>query len=285
VRITPWGGFGTVSGQAPIGYSRNTVVPARGLGYVAAVGCEVGALEGTSSMQRILVVEDDAATRDLVAQYLSEYKFQVSLATTSAEAEKQLAEEVVDLVVLDLNLPDQDGLNLARKLREHSSIPIVMLTGRIEEVDRVLGLELGADDYITKPFSPRELLARIRAVLRRAQGSKSGTRREAGLRAYRFAGWELRTGTRKLVSPEGKSIQLTSGEFSLLVAFVQAPRQILSRDQLLEATRLYDDVYDRSIDVQILRLRRKLEVNPAEPRLIKTERRVGYYLDVDVETA
>jgi DNA-binding response OmpR family regulator len=160
-----------------------------------------------------------------------------------------------------------------------------MLTGRIEEVDRVLGLELGADDYITKPFSPRELLARIRAVLRRTQGSKTGARREAGLRAYRFAGWELRTGTRKLVSPEGKSIQLTSGEFSLLVAFVQAPRQILSRDQLLEATRLYDDVYDRSIDVQILRLRRKLEVNPAEPTLIKTERRAGYYLDVDVETA
>jgi len=211
----------------------------------------------------------------------------VSVATTSAEAERQLAEEVVDLVVLDLNLPDQDGLNLARRLREQSSVPIVMLTGRIDEVDRVLGLELGADDYITKPFSPRELLARIRAVLRRTQGAKTAGagRRDAGLRAYRFAGWELRTGTRKLISPEGKSIQLTSGEFSLLVAFVQAPRQILSRDQLLEATRLYDDVYDRSIDVQILRLRRKLEVNPTEPTLIKTERRAGYYLDVDVETA
>jgi len=234
-------------------------------------------------MQRILVVEDDAATRDLVAQYLSEYKFQVSLATTSAEAEKQLAEEVVDLVVLDLNLPDQDGLNLARKLREHSSIPIVMLTGRIEEVDRVLGLELGADDYITKPFSPRELLARIRAVLRRTLGSKPGARRDAGLRAYRFAGWELRTGTRKLVSPAGKNIQLTSGEFSLLVAFVQAPRQILSRDQLLEATRLYDDVYDRSIDVQILRLRRKLESNPSRPDLIKTERGAGYFFNARVE--
>ena len=236
-------------------------------------------------MQRILVVEDDAATRDLVAQYLGDYKFRVSLAATSAEAEKQLAEEVVDLVVLDLNLPDQDGLNLARRLRDQSSIPIVMLTGRVEEVDRVLGLELGADDYVTKPFSPRELLARIRAVLRRTQGAKSGSRRESELRAYRFAGWELRMGTRKLVSPAGKSIPLTSGEFSLLAAFVKAPRQILSRDQLLEATRLYDDVYDRSIDVQILRLRRKIEANPAEPKIIKTERRAGYYLDVDVETA
>jgi DNA-binding response OmpR family regulator len=236
-------------------------------------------------MQRILVVEDDAATRDLVAQYLGDYKFRVSLAATSAEAEKQLAEEVVDLVVLDLNLPDQDGLNFARRLRDQSSIPIVILTGRAEEVDRVLGLELGADDYVTKPFSPRELLARIRAVLRRTQGTKPGGRREGELRAYRFAGWELRMGTRKLVSPEGKSIQLTSGEFSLLAAFVKVPRQILSRDQLLEATRLYDDVYDRSIDVQILRLRRKIEANPAEPKIIKTERGAGYYLDVDVETA
>ena len=125
-------------------------------------------------MPHILVVEDDAATRDLVEQYLGDYKFRVTAAATAAEAEQRLAEEVVDLVVLDLNLPDQDGLTLARKLREHSSIPIVMLTGRVDEVDRVLGLELGADDYVTKPFSPRELLARIRAVLRRTQSAPPG---------------------------------------------------------------------------------------------------------------
>jgi DNA-binding response OmpR family regulator len=143
-------------------------------------------------------------------------------------------------------------------------------------------LELGADDYLTKPFSPRELLARIRAVLRRAQAGRA-ERRNTELRAYRFAGWELRTGTRRLISPEGKDVTLTSGEFSLLVAFLKAPRQVLSRDRLLEATRLYDDVYDRSIDVQILRLRRKIERDPAEPSLIRTERGAGYYFDCEVE--
>jgi DNA-binding response OmpR family regulator len=234
-------------------------------------------------MPHILVVEDDAATRDLLAQYLGDYKFQVSLAATAAEGERQLTEEVVDLVVLDLNLPDGDGLALARKLRDNSSIPIVILTGRADEVDRVVGLELGADDYVTKPFSPRELLARVRAVLRRAQ-STPASRREQALRAYRFAGWELRMGTRRLISPEGNAVQLSSGEFSLLAAFLKSPRQILSRDQLLEATRLYDDVYDRSIDVQILRLRRKIEADPAEPKLIRTERGAGYFFDADVET-
>jgi len=235
-------------------------------------------------MPHILVVEDDPATRELLAQYLSDYKFQVSLAATAAEGERRLTEEVVDLVVLDLNLPDGDGLALARKLRDGSNIPIVILTGRADEVDRVVGLELGADDYVTKPFSPRELLARVRAVLRRAQATPA-SRREHALRAYRFAGWELRMGTRRLISPEGKAVQLSSGEFSLLAAFLKAPRQILSRDQLLEATRLYDDVYDRSIDVQILRLRRKIEADPAEPKLIRTERGAGYYFDADVETA
>ena len=178
-------------------------------------------------MPHILVVEDDAATRDLLEQYLADYKFRVTAAATAAEAEKRLAEEVVDLVVLDLNLPDGDGLALARKLRDTSSIPIVILTGRADEVDRVLGLELGADDYVTKPFSPRELLARMRAVLRRAQGAPAG-RRVQELRAYRFAGWELRMGTRKLISPDGKSVQLSSGEFSLLAAFLKSPRQILT---------------------------------------------------------
>jgi two-component system, OmpR family, response regulator len=234
--------------------------------------------------EHILVVEDDRPTRDLIARYLIDNHFRVSTAVTGAQGENALGAEAVDLVVLDLNLPDQDGLMLAKKLLAERDIPIVILTGRSEEMDRVLGLELGADDYVTKPFSPRELLARIRAVLRRAQG-KPGSRRAQALRIYRFAGFELRSGTRKLISPEGREVELTGGEFSLLVALLNTPRQILSRDQLLEGSRMYDDVYDRSIDVQILRLRRKLEVNPSEPRLIRTERGAGYYLDCEVEVS
>jgi two-component system, OmpR family, response regulator len=232
--------------------------------------------------EHILVVEDDRPTRDLIARYLTDNHFRVSTAVTGAEGEGALARDSVDLVVLDLNLPDQDGLMLAKRLLAERDIPIVILTGRTEEMDRVLGLELGADDYVTKPFSPRELLARIRAVLRRTQG-KPGSRRAQTLRVYRFAGFELRSGTRKLISPGGNEVELTGGEFSLLVAFLNSPRQILSRDQLLEGSRLYDDVYDRSIDVQILRLRRKIESNPSEPQLIRTERGAGYYLDCDVE--
>jgi two-component system, OmpR family, response regulator len=232
--------------------------------------------------QHILVVEDDRATRELISQYLSDNHFQVSTVPTGVEAEQALEAGAVDLVILDLNLPDQDGLLLAKRLLAERDLPIVMLTGRTDEVDRVVGLEIGADDYVTKPFSPRELLARVRAVLRRAQG-RAASRREQGLRVYRFAGFELRTGTRKLVSPEGNELDLTSGEFSLLAAFLKAPQQILSRDQLLEASRMYDDVYDRSIDVQILRLRRKIERDPSRPTLIKTERGAGYLLDASVD--
>lgn len=234
--------------------------------------------------EHILVVEDDRPTRDLIARYLTDNHFRVSTAVTGAQGESALGGDPVDLVVLDLNLPDQDGLMLAKRLLAEHDIPIVILTGRIEEMDRVLGLELGADDYVSKPFSPRELLARIRAVLRRTQG-KPGSRRAQALRVYRFAGFELRSGTRKLISPVGREVELTGGEFSLLVAFLNAPKQILSRDQLLEGSRMYDDVYDRSIDVQILRLRRKIEANPSEPQLIRTERGAGYYLDCEVEVS
>jgi DNA-binding response OmpR family regulator len=231
--------------------------------------------------QRILVVEDDASSRDLISQYFADNHFEVECAATGALAEASIRKQTVDLVLLDLNLPDQDGLLLARKLTGEHSIPVVILTGRADEMDRILGLELGADDYVTKPFSPRELLARVRAVLRRAQ-SRPGPRAQP-LRLYRFAGFELRMGTRKLTTPRGDQLDLTGGEFSLLAAFLKSPQQILSRDQLLEASRMYDDVYDRSIDVQILRLRRKIEDDPSQPRLIKTERGAGYYLDCKVE--
>ena len=231
----------------------------------------------------ILVVDDDAAIRELVREYLAEHDYQVSVAENGADMDKVLAAEIVDLVILDLKLPDEDGLAIARRLRESLDIPIIILTGRKEEADRVMGLELGADDYVTKPFSQRELMARIKAVLRRTEG-KRASRRQETVRAYRFAGWELTTGTRRLKSPDGRNVELTNSEYALLVAFLRAPQKILSRDQLLESSRLHDDIYDRSIDVQILRLRRKVEESPNQPKLIRTERGAGYYLDAPVET-
>jgi len=231
----------------------------------------------------ILVVDDDPAIRDLVREYLSEHDLKVSLAATGADMDKILGAEVIDLVVLYLRLPDADGLAIARRLRDSLDIPIIMLTGRKEEADRIMGLELGADDYVTKPFSQRELLARIKAVLRRTEGKRAKRRGET-VRAYRFSGWELNTGTRKLKAPDGHAVDLTNSEYALLVAFLRAPQRILSRDQLLESSRLHDDIYDRSIDVQILRLRRKIEDSPNSPSLIRTERGAGYYLNSTVET-
>jgi two-component system, OmpR family, response regulator len=236
----------------------------------------------------ILVVDDDVAIRELINEYLTENNFQVSVAETGADMDKVLSAEIVDLVILDLKLPDEDGLAIARRLRESLDLPIIILTGRKEEVDRVMGLELGADDYVTKPFSNRELLARVRAVLRRTEG-KRASRRGEKVRAFRFSGWELNTGTRKLRAPDGRNVELTNSEYAnseyaLLIAFLKAPGRILSRDQLLESSRLHDDIYDRSIDVQILRLRRKIEESPNSPKMIRTERGAGYYLDSKVET-
>ena len=231
----------------------------------------------------ILVVDDDPAIRSLIREYLGEHDFKVSVAESGADMDRVLGVEIVDLVILDLKLPDEDGLAIARRLRESLDLPIIILTGRKDEVDRVMGLELGADDYVTKPFSQRELLARIKAVLRRTE-SKRATRRGEAVRAYRFAGWELNTGTRRLKGPAGQTVELTNSEYSLLVAFLRSPQRVLSRDQLLEASRLHDDIYDRSIDVQILRLRRKVEESPNQPKLIRTERGAGYYLDSKVET-
>lgn len=240
--------------------------------------------------KRVLTVDDDPAIRDLVRDYLSEHGVTVLTAASGAEMSRIMDTEKVDLVVLDVKMPGEDGFSLARTLRNKSSVPIIMLTGQGHEVDRVLGLELGADDYVTKPFSPRELLARVRAVLRRhdlaAQAAAArGEPARIDVRAYQFSGWELTTGTRKLTSPAGEKIDLTNGEFSLLVTFLRAPKSILSRDQLLEGSRLHADIYDRSIDVQILRLRRKIEENANEPKLIRTERGAGYFFDSDVTTS
>jgi DNA-binding response OmpR family regulator len=239
----------------------------------------------STAQTHILAIDDDPAMRKLVADYLRENDLRVTAVATGAEMTQALDQHAIDLVVLDLRLAAEDGMQLARKLREASTVPIIIVTGKQDEADRVMGLELGADDYVTKPFSPRELLARIRAVLRRYQTAREvlpaqGEKR----RAYRFAGWELNLGSRRLTSPDGGRVELSHGEFNLLHAFCAAPQRVLSREQLLDLSRLYGaEVYDRSIDVQVLRLRRKIETNPALPRYIKTERGAGYVFSVAVE--
>jgi two-component system, OmpR family, response regulator len=223
--------------------------------------------------------------RKLVADYLGENGVRVTAVATGTEMAQALAEHAIDLIVLDLRLAEEDGMQLARKLRQESAVPIIIVTGKQEEADRVMGLELGADDYVTKPFSPRELLARIRAVLRRYQTAKEVLPpRSEKRRAYRFAGWELNLGSRRLTSPEGRRIEVSNGELNLLQAFCASAQRVLTREQLLDLSRLNGaEVYDRSIDVQILRLRRKIEPNPAQPQYIKTERGIGYVFNVTVE--
>jgi two-component system OmpR family response regulator len=235
--------------------------------------------------KHILAVDDDPAMRKLIADYLSNHGFRVSAAADGRAAARIIDESAVDLVVLDLKLAEEDGLQLVGELRTQSNLPIIVITGHWrDDVDRIVGLELGADDYLTKPFNLRELLARVRAVLRRAEADRAAPSAESKGTRYRFAGWELSLRTRRLTSPTGTSVGLTIGEFSLLTAFLRSPQQVLSREQLLAATRLHDEeVYDRSIDVQILRLRRKLETDPSAPELIKTERGAGYVFDSPVQ--
>jgi two-component system OmpR family response regulator len=233
--------------------------------------------------KHLLVVDDDPIIRAAIADYLGEHDFRVTAVADGRAMQRVLAQEVVDLIVLDLKLQHEDGMTLAGRLREDSAIPIIMLTGRREEADRVMGLELAADDYLTKPFSPRELLARIRAVLRRRQPEIQQGRPE-GIRAYRFDGWELNLNTRRLKGSDDRVVPLSNGEFGLLVVLLGASNRVLSRDQLLDMSRLHgDDVYNRSVNMQILRLRRKLEIDPANPRYICSERGAGYVFNCRVE--
>lgn len=237
------------------------------------------------STPHILIIDDEPSICELVTEYLHDNDMRVTSRSSGKDLFDVIDREAIDLVLLDLKLPGEDGMQLARAVRERATIPIILLTGRKEEVDRVMGLELGADDYVTKPFSPRELLARVRAVLRRYQVQSTLPERDNTRRAFRFAGWELNIRTRRLVSPEGKSVELSNGELSLLNALCRAPQRVLTRDQLLSMSRLHEaEVYDRSIDVQIRRLRLKIEVDPANPLLIVTERGLGYRLASDVET-
>ncbi len=233
----------------------------------------------------IVVIDDDPSVGHLIHEYLSSHDLRVSVGQSGRDLNALLEREAIDLVLLDLKLPGEDGMQIARALRERATVPIILLTGRAEEADRVMGLELGADDYITKPFSPRELLARVRAVLRRYQIQATLPERDSSRRAFRFAGWELNLRSRRLRSPDGADVELSNGELSLLAALCGAPRRVLSREQLLSLSRLHEaEVYDRSIDVQILRLRRKIEADPAQPALIVTQRGAGYLLDAEVQT-
>jgi two-component system OmpR family response regulator len=231
----------------------------------------------------ILVVDDDPQIRELLQEYLTENALRVSATSNGQQMTAILDDEAIDLVILDLRLAGEDGMAIARTLRDKSAIPIIIVTGVRDEADRIMGLELGADDYLTKPFSPRELLARIRTVLRRTKGQALTQARQQEIRAYRFLDFELNLRTRRLTR-RAQRLELSNGEFNLLAALLAAPQRILTRDQLLEASRVYDnEVYDRSIDVQILRLRRKIEADPAQPQLIVTERGVGYSFSSAVE--
>jgi two-component system, OmpR family, response regulator len=248
-------------------------------------GLEVSPPEEHRAPTRILLVDDDAAAQHMVASYLEEHNFLVATAIGRHEVAQQFKTAEPSLVILDLRLGQEDGLDLLREIRADSDIPVIIITGhRRDEIDRVVGLELGADDYVTKPFGLRELLARIRAVLRRREMAHAATQRDTARGRLRFAGWELDRRLRRLTDPTGAGVALTKGEYALLLAFLEAPRRPLTREHLLQATRIHEDVFDRSIDVQVLRLRRKLENDPSAPQFILTERGVGYAFVVPVET-
>jgi two-component system OmpR family response regulator len=230
--------------------------------------------------RHVLVVDDDTQLREQVVAYLTEHGFQVHAAADARQMDSALAAAPIDLVVLDLMLPGEDGLSICRRLSAEGGPAIIMVSAMGEEIDRVLGLELGADDYLAKPCSPRELLARVRAVFRRLEEVRGGAPRKG--KAYQFQGFVVDALRRQLKSPGGATILLTSGEYSLLAAFLDHPQRILSRDQLIEIARGQDaDVFDRAVDVQISRLRRKLHAC-SDGEIIKTVRGAGYMFDVAV---
>ncbi|HEU0202341.1 MAG TPA: response regulator [Burkholderiaceae bacterium] len=231
----------------------------------------------------LLIVDDDAEIRDLLGRFLTKHGLRVSTARNGKEMREALAALSIDLVVLDLMLPGEDGLVLCRELRGRSDLPVIMLTAMGEEIDRIVGLEVGADDYLPKPFNARELLARIKAVLRRTRrAAHAPAAARAGL--LHFTGWQLDLHARRLTAPDGSNVDLTGGEFDLLAALAERAGRVLTREQLLDLTRGRDaGPFDRSIDSQISRLRRKLEPDPSRPTLIKTVRSSGYVFTPTVE--
>jgi len=238
-----------------------------------------------ASQDHILIVDDDAEIRGLIREYLQKHGYRVATAANGRELRSAAQTAPPDLIVLDLMLPGEDGLELCRELRTGSNVPIIMLTARGDETDRIVGLEMGADDYLPKPFSPRELLARIKSVLRRARALPENLKREE-VSSFRFAGWTLDVVTRSLTSPQGVVVPLGGTEFRLLRIFLDHPNRVLTRDQLIDLMLSRDaNPFDRAIDVQVSRLRHRLGDDAKEPAIIKTVRSQGYVLAAEVAAA
>jgi two-component system OmpR family response regulator len=241
------------------------------------------AMPDSGTQPHILVVDDARDIREPLVRYLKESGYRASAADGAAAARRAMRTSGIDLVILDIMMPGEDGLSLCRSIRETSGIPVIMLTARGEELDRIVGLEVGADDYVSKPFNPRELLARVGAVLRRTNTLPPRLRGPSAER-YRFGEWIFNAAQREIVGPDGLALPLSSGEFKLLMAFLERPKVALSREQLLDLTKGRDaEVFDRSIDNQVSRLRRKIEQDPKNPRYIKTVWGGGYMFTSDVE--
>jgi two-component system OmpR family response regulator len=228
------------------------------------------------SLSRIAVVEDDPEISRMMTAYMTDHGFEVTAARSGRDLDRVMSGGKIDCVILDVGLPGEDGLSICRRIRGKSSVPIIMVTGRATDTDRIVGLELGADDYLPKPFNPRELLARVRAVMRRSVMTE--TPQAEAPQILMFEGWRLDMSRRQLFAPDGAPRSLTSGEFNILSIFCQHPRKVLSRDDLLDLLHgRAAAVFDRSIDVQISRLRRKIETNLKDPSFIKTVRYGGYF--------
>jgi two-component system OmpR family response regulator len=234
------------------------------------------------AMDHILIVDDDRDIRDLLSEYLTKQGYRTSVAADGRAMRSMMSRVAPDLIILDLMLPGEDGLLLCREIRAQSDIPILMLTARGDEVDRIVGLEMGADDYLAKPFSPRELVARIKSILRRSRALPSNLKPDQA-KVFHFAGWTLDISTRNLLSPDGVSIALSGTDFKLLRIFLDHPHRVLNRDQLIDLTQSRDaGPFDRSIDLQVSRLRRRLNDSPKDPAIIKTARGEGYVLAAEV---
>lgn len=232
----------------------------------------------------ILIVDDDPKITQLMGKFLTAYGYQVTVASCGDEMFKFFKQKLFDLIILDIMLPGDDGFDLCRKLRQESAVPVIMLTAAGEDTERILGLELGADDYLTKPFNPHELLARIKAILRRSGDGGQGGELAHPATKLVFNNWILDKLLRRLVSPEGVDVAMTDGEYRLLEALAERPNQVLSRDALLEITQNRQaGPFDRSIDVRISRLRQKIESDPKQPTVIKTVRGGGYIFAAKVE--
>ncbi|PNQ01584.1 response regulator [Sphingobium sp. SA916] len=235
-----------------------------------------------SERPHLLLVDDERSIREPLAQYLGRNGFRVTAVENASEARMRLNANAIDLVILDIMMPGEDGLSLCSHIRETSEIPVILLTAKSEETDRIVGLEMGADDYVLKPFSPRELVARIKVIFRRvATGGQRVTAPDGA--TYAFANWLLKTQERTLVDGEGVALPLSTAEYNLMLAFATRPNQVLSRDQLLDITQGREaNAFDRAIDNQISRLRKKIEPDPKNPTLIKTVWGGGYTLSADV---